>query len=227
MNNKNQYTGHRKRLRTKFKKSGIEGLHDYEQLELLLTYSVPIKDVKPVSKLLINKFKNISGVMDATEEELIKVKGIGDTSIVLIKLIRSLLTKYSEERMFSADAINSPERVYEFSKFKLGSKSNESLMAIFLNTKNMVINYEIISEGSIDSVAVYPRRIIEQALKYNASGIILVHNHPSGDTEPSTSDRELTSELKNISESMDIRLLDHVIVSKKGYYSFSQKGELN
>jgi len=178
MNNKNQYTGHRKRLRTKFKKSGIEGLHDYEQLELLLTYSVPIKDVKPVSKLLINKFKNISGVMDATEEELIKVKGIGDTSILLIKLIRSLLTKYSEEQMFSADAVNSPEKVYEFSKFKLGSKINESLMAIFLNTKNMVINYEIFSEGSIDSVAVYPRRIIEQALKNNASGIILVHNHP-------------------------------------------------
>jgi len=220
------YAGHRKRLRNKFQKSGFDGLHDYEQIELLLTYAVPVKDVKPVAKLLIKKFKNISGLLDASYEELKEIKGLGDSSVTLIKFVRALLTKYSEEQMFSSQIINSPEKVFEFSKLKIGSNKNESLMAIFLNTKNMVIRYEIVSEGSIDSVAVYPRRIIELALKYNASGLIIVHNHPSGDPSPSTSDNELTKELKNISESMDIRLLDHIIVSKKNYYSFSKEGKL-
>ena len=223
---KNVYAGHRKRLRAKFQKSGLEGLHDEEQVERLLTYAGPVKDVKPVSKLLIKRFKDISGLLDAKPEELQEVKGLGEASAVLIKFTRSLLTKYSEEKMFSSDVLNSPEKVYKFSKLKIGSNRNESLMAIFLNTKNMVINYEIFSEGSIDSVTVYPRRIIEQALKNNASGIILVHNHPSGDITPSTSDNELTEELKNISKSMDIRLLDHIIVSNKSYYSFSKEGKL-
>lgn len=220
------YTGHRKRLRAKFQKSGLEGLHDYEQVELLLTYAVPVKDVKPLSKLLIKRFKDISGLLDAKAEELKEVKGLGEASAVLIKFTRSLLTKYSEEKMLSSDVLKSPENVYKFSKLKIGPNLNESLMAIFLNTKNTVLCYEIISEGSIDSVAVYPRRIIELALNNNASGIILVHNHPSGDTSPSASDNELTKELKNIAESMDIRLLDHIIVSKKRYYSFSKEGKL-
>jgi len=226
MTNINKYSGHRKRLRTRFLKSGIDGLQDYEQVELLLTYAVPIKDVKPLSKLLIKRFKTIQELLDASAEELMKVRGMGESSAVLIKLTRSLLTKYSEEKMFSADVLNTPEKVYEFSKLKIGSNRNESLLAIFLDTKNKVLSYEIVSEGSIDSVTVYPRKIIELALKNNASGLIIVHNHPSSDPSPSTSDEELTKELKNISESMDIRLLDHIIVSKKSYYSFSKEGKL-
>lgn len=226
MRDKNKHSGHRERLRSKFMKSGIDGLHDYEQIELLLTYAVPVKDVKPVGKSLVRKFKNISGVLDADVRELEEVKGIGYSSSLLIKLVRALMTKYSEEKMFSGEVMNSPERVYEFSKLKIGSGKNESLMAIYLNTKNLVIEYEMISEGSVDNVTVYPRKIIEMALKNNASGLIIVHNHPSGDTEPSSSDRELTKELMNIAESMDIRLLDHIIVSRKDYYSFSKNGEL-
>ena len=226
MSNNSKYTGHRKRLRSRFLKSGLDGLQDYEQVELLLTYTVPVKDVKPLSKLLVKKFKNISGLLDATPEELMEVKGIGDSSAVLIKLTRSLLTKYSEERMISSDVLNSPEKVYKFSRLKIGSNKNESLLAIFLDTKNKVLSYEIVAEGSIDSVTVYPRKIIGLALNNNASGLIIVHNHPSGDTSPSTSDHELTNELKEITESMDIRLLDHIIVSKSSYYSFRQEGGL-
>ena len=226
MSNNSKYAGHRKRLRSRFLKSGLDGLQDYEQVELLLTYTVLVKDVKPLSKLLVKRFKNISGLLDATPEELMDVNGVGDSSAVLIKLTRSLLTKYSEEKMISSDVLNSPEKVYDFSKLKIGSNKNESLLAIFLDTKNKVLSCEIVSEGSIDSVAVYPRKIIELALNYNASGLIIVHNHPSGDTSPSTSDHELTNELKSISESMDIRLLDHIIVSKSSYYSFRKEGGL-
>ena len=226
MSNNKPHAGHRKRLRSRFLKSGVEGLQDYEKVELLLTYAVPVKDVKPAAKNLIKNFKNISGILDASYEEICKVKGIGESSAVLIKYIRSLLAVYSEEQMYFSDVLSSPEKVYEFSKLKIGSNKNESLMVIFLNTKNMVIDYRVISEGSIDSVAVYPRKIIELALKYNASGIILVHNHPSGDPSPSASDNELTKELKKISETMDLRLLDHIVVTKKSYYSFSKDGKI-
>ena len=226
MSNNKLHVGHRKRLRARFLKSGIEGLHDYEQIELLLTYAIPVKDVKHVSKLLIKKFKNISGILDASHDELLNVNGLGNNSSVLIKFVREILTVYSKERMYSNDVLSSPEKVYEYSKLKIGSNKNELLMAVFLNTKNMVIRCEIVSEGSIDSVAVYPRKIMELALKNNASGLIIVHNHPSGDPSPSTSDEELTKELKNISDSMDIRLLDHIIVSKESYYSFSKQGKL-
>ncbi len=226
MQNNKDHSGHRKRLRSKFKNSGLDGLLDYEQVELLLTYAVPVKDVKQTGKRIIKKFKNISGLLDAERGELMEIKGLGETSVVLIKLVRCLLTKYSEEEMFAADILSSPEKVYEFAKLKIGPHKNESLMVIFLNTKNMVIEYKVISEGSIDSVAVYPRKIMELALNNNAAGIIIVHNHPSGDTSPSTSDDELTKELKKISESMDIRLLDHIIVSRKSYYSFSKEGKL-
>lgn len=226
MQNNKKHAGHRKRLRTRFINSGLDGLLDYEQVELLLTYAVPVKDVKPLSKLLIKKYKNISSLLDTGFEELMEIKGLGESSVVLIKLIRSLLTKYSEEGMYKADILSSPEKVYEFAKLKFGPLKNESLMTIFLNTKNMVIDYEVVSEGSIDSVAVYPRKIMELSLSYNAAGIIIVHNHPSGDTRPSKSDHELTRELKNIAESMDIRLLDHIIVSKNSYYSFSKERKL-
>ena len=119
------YAGHRKRLRAKFQKSGFEGLLDYEQVELLLTYAVPVKDVKPVSKLLIKRFQDISGLLDAKPEELQEIKGLGDSSAILIKFTRSLLTKYSEEKMLSSDVLISPEKVYEFSKLKIGSNRNE------------------------------------------------------------------------------------------------------
>ncbi len=226
MQNNKGHSGHRKRLRSKFQNSGLEGMLDYEQVELLLTYAVPVKDVKQTAKRAIKKFKSISGLLDAKSNEMLEIKGLGESSVVLIKLVRSLLTKYLEEDMFASDVLSSPEKVYEFAKLKIGTNKNELLMTIFLNTKNMVINYSVLSEGSIDSVAVYPRKIIELALNNNAAGLILVHNHPSGDTSPSASDHELTKELKNIAESMDIRLLDHIIVSKNGYHSFSKEDKL-
>ncbi|MGI9534836.1 MAG: RadC family protein [Thermodesulfobacteriota bacterium] len=226
MSKNRQYSGHRERLRQKFLISGIGSLHDYEKLELLLTYSVPIKDVKPVGKNLIKKFKYISSVMDADIDELMDIKGVGAQSIILIKFVRDLLTTYSYENMVGSDYLNSPEKVVDFSKLKIGALKNETFLIIFLTTKNKVIDYKFLSEGTVDSVAVYPRRVIELAFKRYASGIIIVHNHPSGDTEPSQNDIELTKEIEKLSCSLDLRLLDHLIVSKNKYYSFSRNGLL-
>ena len=226
MGNISSHSGHRERLRQKFLTSGIGSLHDYEKLELLLTYSVPVKDLKPVGKNLINRFKSISSVMDADIEELMEISGVGTKSIILIKFVRDLLTTYTYEKMVGSDYLNSPERVVDFSKLKIGALNNETFLVIFLTSKNRVIDYAFLSEGTIDSVAVYPRRVIELAFKQYASGIIIVHNHPSGETEPSPNDIELTKEIEKLSKSLDLRLLDHLIVSKDDYYSFSRQGLL-
>ena len=220
-------TGHRNRLRRKFLSAGMAGLHDYEKLELLLTYSVPVKDVKPVAKRLIKKFKNISSVFDADYDELSYIEVLGETSILLIKFVRDILTSYSEEKMMNSDALNSPQKVVDFARLKIGASFNENFLVVFLTAKNRVIDYEFLAEGTVDSVAVYPRKVVELAFKNHASGIIIVHNHPSGDIEPSKSDIELTKEILNLSNGLDLRLLDHLIVSKNGFYSFSSNGLLS
>ena len=124
--------GHRERLRKKFLNSGISALHDYEIMELLLTFAVPVKDVKPTAKLLIKNFGSVSGVLDAGEEELRQINGIGNSSFALIRLSRELMNRYSEEKMVCSDFLNTPERVYEFSKLKIGSGQEERFLAVFL-----------------------------------------------------------------------------------------------
>lgn len=224
-----QYLNHRSRLRNRFRESGIDSLENYEKLELLLMYCVPVKDVKPMGKRLMKKFNNsISSVMDADFNELQKVKGVGPVSATLIKFVRDLMTTYNCEKMTgSSYYLNSPTKVVDFARLKIGALKNEVFMVIFLNTKNKVICHELILEGTIDSVPVYPRRLIKMAFDKNASSIILVHNHPSGDTEPSINDVELTKQIEELSISLDIRLLDHLIVSKDEYYSFSSNGRLS
>ena len=221
MTEKPDYYSHRKRLRSRFNKSGLESLSDYEQLELLLTYAVPRKDIKPIGKELIKKFGKISIVLDSDPKLLSKIKNLGPESVTLIKLVKELISKYLEEKMYETNfKISSPDSVANFARSKIGSSKNELFIAIYLNAKNKVVDYKIFAEGSVDSVAIYPRRIIELALEKKASGVILVHNHPSGDLEPSKSDIEITNEIKQIGSLLDIRILDHLIVNKSSYYSF-------
>ncbi|MGH7884836.1 MAG: RadC family protein [Thermodesulfobacteriota bacterium] len=217
---KPDYLKHRQRLRKKFIDSGIESLSDYEKLELLLTYAVSRKDVKPIGKELINKFKSLSSVLDADADNLKKIKGLGEYSTVLIKLVRELSTAYLEENAKEKDYLKSPKTVVDFCRMKLGANHNELFMALFLNTKNKFIDFKIISEGSINTVPIYPRKIIKLALDRHASGIILVHNHPSGDTEPSDVDKDITQSMIKISKDLEIKILDHIIVSRQNYFSF-------
>ncbi len=218
------YLNHRERLRKKFTDSGIESLADYERLELLLTYAIPRKDVKPIGKALIKKYKFLSNILDADINDLKKVDGIGENSAILIKLLRKLSTFYLEDKIKSKDLLKSPKIVVDFCKMKLGANPNELFMAIFLNTKNEFIDYKIISEGSINNVAVYPRKLIKLALDKHAAALILVHNHPSGSTDPSDVDKEITKSLVKISKDLEIKVLDHIIVSKQSHFSFLENG---
>lgn len=222
MDKKEQASGHRQRLKDRFRRTAGEGLHDYELLELLLTYALPRRDVKPLAKELISRFDGLAGVLDATPEDLEKVKGLGNSPAVLIKLAKHLSEQYLASGMSSRDVLSSPRTVLAFARAKMAGLPNEAFLCIYLNTKNEVLNHRIINQGTVDKAAVYPRRIIEEALNLHAAGLILVHNHPSGHCQPSPEDRQLTDSIASVAKTLDIRVLDHLIVGRLGYYSFAE-----
>lgn len=217
------YLGHRKRLRERFQKTASKGLHDYELLELLLTYAIPRKDVKPIAKNLFKRLGSISGVLDASQDELQKVKGVGPVSTTLIRLVKELCAVYLSEKMRHKDVLSSPQAVLDFARLKLGGLHYEAFMIIYLNTKNEVIDYEIVHEGTINRAIVYPRRIIESALGHHATGLILVHNHPSGNPQPSEDDKRITRRIIEAVQTIEMRVVDHIIVGKDGYFSFKER----
>ncbi len=222
MADKPDYIEHRKRIRERFLKSSGKGLSDYELIELLLTYAIPRKDVKPIAKQLSRKFGGLKGILNSTTEELEKIDGIGPASATLILLIKEIIIGYFEDIMVKGDALSSPDIVANFAKAKLSGLKDEVFLCIFVNTKNEVIDYKVIQEGTIDQVVLHPRKVLEGALSMKASGIILIHNHPSGHPEPSDQDKVLTDELKKATELINLRILDHLIIGNNKYYSFRE-----
>jgi DNA repair protein RadC len=223
MEPKPDYLDHRKRLRDRFRKNGTAGMHDYEILELLLTYAIPRKDVKPFAKELIKHFGSLSAVLDASQKEIEKILHVGPISSTLIRLVKDICGVYLAEKMKHQDVLSSPQAVLDFARAKLAGLPHEAFMVIFLNAKNKVLDHEIIQEGTIDRAVIYPRRIVEAALSRHAAGLILVHNHPSGDAEPSPEDKHLTRAIVDASQTIDIRVLDHITVGKDGYCSFRER----
>ncbi|RME66728.1 MAG: DNA repair protein RadC [Nitrospirae bacterium] len=220
------YHGHRGRLRQRFLDSRGEALQGYELLEMLLFYSIPRKDTKPLAKALLKRFGSVAGVLDATYEELCQVDGIGPATAVHIKLIKRLIEEYKRSSIQSGHRLSSPEAVIEYLKVKMAGLKDEQFRVLYLDNQNRLIKESIIQEGTPTEAVVYPRRVIEEALRVKATGMILVHNHPSGSLEPSQSDRLLTEKLKLLAEALGLRLVDHFIVTPQGYTSFHHKGLL-
>lgn len=218
------YVGHRNRLRKRFMSGGAKSLLDYELLELLLFYSIPRKDVKKIAKELLDRFDTLSGVFSASPSELSKIKGVSESTAILVSLVRELMICISEDKALRGDVLSSPELVAKFARAKIGHLKQEVLLSIFLNAKNRICGYETISEGTTDCAVVYPRKIVKLALEKNACGIIISHNHPSGECEPSSDDISLTRKVQEAAKAVDLKVLDHVIVGKSGYYSFVEKG---
>ena len=221
---KSPHAGHRQRLRARYlKAAGDEGMTDYDVLELLLTYCIPRRDVKEPARALLEKFGTLGNVMDAEMEELCTISGISENSALLFPVMRDLCSRYLKEKMLDQDVLDSPDKVRSYAKMKLGGCKEEVMLIVYLNTRNCVTGTRVVSRGTINSAVVYPRNIAEDALKARAAGVILVHNHPSGCVRPSVEDMEFTDSVKHALASLDIRLLDHIIVSRSGIYSFFRK----
>jgi DNA repair protein RadC len=220
------YAGHRLRLKEKFLHAGLDGLHDYEAVELLLTYALPRRDVKPLAKSLVNRFKGLRGVFDATEGELASVPGMGVHSTSLIKLVKALNCAYLKEKVVGAPIISEPDDVVNFLSAMLSGEKVEKFLALYLNSQNEVVAIETLHEGTLNQTAVYPRKAIELAFRHNARSIIFVHNHPSGNAVPSKSDLKLTEALERAAKSVDILVHDHVIIGRDRHYSIRDGGWL-
>lgn len=220
----NPNTGHRERLKERFKKTSLSGFHDYEAIELLLTYAIPRRDVKPIAKNLLKEFKTIHGIIDASVQDLKRVKGIGENTANLIHLIKNLLSLYLKERIMNKDVLSSPKAVVDYLNLALAGEKKEKFMALFLNSKNEVLSIETLHEGTINQTMVYPRKAIEEAFKVNARSVIFVHNHPSGDPTPSKSDKDITNLLKKAASSVDIIVHDHLIIGKDSHFSARDAG---
>ena len=217
--------GHRGRLRDKFIKSGVSGFHDYEIIELLLTLGTPRKDCKQEAKEAMRRLKTLRGVLEASTDELQEIKGIGPHNVFGIKLFQEISERYLKERIIGKKIqLKSSKEVYDYLFQSMRKIKKEVFKVMFLDGKNTLIDVENLFEGSLTSSAVYPRELIRRAIKYNAASLIFVHNHPSGDPDPSPSDKDITKELLFAGNLMQIKVMDHIIIGDNKYFSFADEG---
>ncbi len=213
------YIGHRQRLRQKVT-SSAENLADYELLELILFFVIPRKDVKPLAKELLGQFGNLANVINADKEKLLTIKGITENLYVNFVVIRELINRILKQKIINQNIISSWGILMDYLKATMGNMRLEQFRVLFLNKKNVLIADEVLSQGTIDQATIYPREIIKRALFNEASALILVHNHPSGISKPSSADIELTNKIVETCSNVNISVHDHVIITANEYFSF-------
>jgi len=221
------HSGHHKRLRERFIKSGLEGFHDYEVLELLLTYVFQNRDTKPIAKDLLVRFKTLAGVFSAETEELQEIKGVGECTAVYLKLLNDTLGFVFEERAKNEEIqFTKTEQLFEYFRATIGNKKNEVMRAVYLDSRNRLIHAENLSEGTVAEAVAFPRKITEGALKYRAISVIIAHNHPGGIAEPSKNDDKITEQINKALQTIGISLQDHLVITENDYFSYRQTGYL-
>jgi len=220
--------GHRQRLRERFLKSGLAGFADYEIVELLLTLAIPRADVKQPAKALIARFGNLRGILDAPIEELCAISGIGKVTPVALQIIRAAATLYLQQAGEGRDSLADPARLEDFWRMRIGALQNEVFEVAYLDSAYRLLRdgVETLEEGTLDRAAVYPRRVIEAALRRGAAALVLAHNHPNGQVSPSEHDKTLTRAIVLAAETVHLRVLDHLIVSSQQAFSFRKQGLL-
>jgi DNA repair protein RadC len=216
--------GHRKRLRERFLKSGLVGFQDYEIIELLLTLGRPRTDCKPQAKEAIRRFKTLRGVLEAPPEELQEIDGIGPHSIFGFKIVQAVAREFLKERSLEKPVCSSSQEIYDYFYHSMRDLKKEMIKVVYLNTQNQIIEIKDLSQGTVDSSYVYPREVMEGAIRCNAVSLVLVHNHPSGNPAPSESDKDLTRNMVYTGSMMKITLFDHLIIGDNRYYSFAGDG---
>lgn len=224
--NANLCIGHRARLRKRFMTAGPSSIEDHELLEMLLGIAQPRKDTKILAKKLLSIFGDFNGVIGSNISQIKSIDGIGEISITILKLIHESVCRMLKKQIINKTLIDSWDKVMEYCRARLGYEAKESNIVLFLNTKNFLIDSEMRFEGTVDHAHTYPREIIAKALELGAKAIIMVHNHPGGDPTPSQQDLDITQNIKQIASLMNIRLHDHIIVSKNSCYSLKEHGQI-
>jgi DNA repair protein RadC len=217
---------HRKRLRQRFMEGGAQAMPDYELLELLLFRAIPRQDVKPLARDLLDTFGDFNRVVTATPARLMKVKGIGEAVVQDLKIIEAAAQRMMRSRVMNQPILSSWDALLDYCHTAMAHRETEQFRILFLDRKNVLIADEVQAKGTVDHVPVYPREVVKRGLELNASALILVHNHPSGDPTPSEADISMTMQIQEAAQVLGIILHDHLIIGKSRELSFRAQGYL-
>ncbi|MFD1195195.1 DNA repair protein RadC [Seohaeicola saemankumensis] len=217
---------HRRRLRERFLSGGAAAMPDYEMLELVLFRAIPRQDVKPLARLLLDVFGDFNRVLSAPVARLGEVKGVGDAVITELKIVEAAAQRLARSRILQRHVISSWDAVLDYCHTTMAHRDTEQFRVLYLDRKNVLVADEAQAQGTVDHVPVYPREVVKRALELNASALILVHNHPSGDPTPSEADIQMTQQIKIASEALGLTLHDHLVIGRSRELSFRSEGLL-
>ncbi|PZQ97762.1 MAG: hypothetical protein DI533_11400 [Cereibacter sphaeroides] len=217
---------HRARLRARFRQGGGDPMPDYEMLELILFRAIPRQDVKPLARTLIDTFGDLARVISASEARLMDVSGVGEAVVLELKICQAVAQRMARARVMHRPVLSSWDALLDYCHTTMAHRETEQFRILFLDRKNVLIADEEQARGTVDHVPVYPREVVKRALELNASALILVHNHPSGDPTPSDADISMTAQIQEAASVLGITLHDHLIVGKSREVSFRSQGFL-
>jgi DNA repair protein RadC len=217
---------HRQRLRTRFMQGGAAAMPDYELLEMVLFRALPRQDVKPLARALLDRFGDFNGVLSAPSARLREVKGVGESVLVELKLVEAAAHRLARSRVIGRPVLSGWNSLLDYCRTSMAHRDIEQFRVLFLDRKNVLIADEEQARGTVDHVPVYPREVVKRALELNASALILVHNHPSGDPTPSQADIAMTTQVQSACDALGLVLHDHIIVGKARDLSFRSEGFL-
>lgn len=216
--------GHRARLRHRILTDRGDGLHDHELVEYLLALAIPRRDTKSLANKLIEEFGGFSRLIVSDPDALKNFPGMGDTSVAALKIVRLAALRLISEPIRTRPILSSWQALLDYLRADMAHLGHERVRVLHLDSKNRLIRDELVSEGSIDQAAIYTREVIKRALALGSAAIILVHNHPSGDSTPSRQDIAITRDICAAARTLGISLHDHIIVGRDGHTSFRSKG---
>lgn len=219
-------SGHRKRLRDRFMQGGADAMPDYELLELVLFRSLPRQDVKPLARALLDRFGDFNHVLSAAPARLADVDGVGPAVIADLKIVEAAAHRLAQAKILKRQVISSWDALLNYCRTAMAHGEVEQFRVLFLDRKNTLIADEAQARGTVDHVPVYPREIVKRALELNATAMILVHNHPSGDPTPSQADIDMTARIERACGALDLTVHDHLIIGKSAELSFRAEGYL-
>ena len=216
--------GHRKRLRERFIKGGADAMPDYELLELILFRANSRQDVKPLARALLDRFGDFNRVVSAPAIRLGEVRGVGDAVITELKLVEAAAQRLVRSRVMERHVLTGWDALLDYCHTVMAHRETEQFRVLYLDRKNVLIADEEQASGTVDHVPVYPREVVKRALELNASALILVHNHPSGDPTPSESDIQMTLQIEDAARVLGLTLHDHLIIGKEKELSLRSSG---
>ena len=217
-------SGHRARLRQRLFEGGPDALLDHELVEYLLALAIPRRDTKPLAKALLTEFGGIAGLLTADAERLASFPGMGETSAAAIKTAHAAALRLTQASIKDQPVLANWQALLDYLRADMAHQLTERVRVLHMNSRNMLIRDELMSEGSIDEAAVYVREVIRRAIDLGSAAIILVHNHPSGDPAPSRADIDLTRRVQEAGKRLGIALHDHVIIGAEGHSSLRAMG---